>query len=209
MAYRNPDDPHGFANDELRRQTSIDNELQADPELAEGPASGSRVAMFAVGIALVLGAVFYGLNNTSIHQAGTSTAQNAPQVSPPAAPPGMRDVTPRANTEPGVTTGAATGRDATIPPTRRPPLRRPAPRQPINNGGDAFEQHVQQTSPCPLHAFVDSVREHLVQFAARRAVAQFGKRSLVRDLARRAHEAGPRGARQRPADADAANAEAR
>ena len=43
--------------------------------------------MFAVAIALVLGAVFYGLNNTSINQAGTSsTAQNTAQTSPPAAP---------------------------------------------------------------------------------------------------------------------------
>jgi hypothetical protein len=67
----------------------------------------------------VLGAVLYGLNNSSIHQAGTSpspTAQNAPaartadQTTSPAAPPGMRDVTPRANTEPGVTTGAAPAR---------------------------------------------------------------------------------------------------
>ena len=36
--------------------------------------------MFAVAIAVMLGAVFYGLNNTSIHQAGTSsTAQNTAQ----------------------------------------------------------------------------------------------------------------------------------
>ena len=53
--------------------------------------------MFAIAIAVVLGMVFYGLNNTSVNQAGTtpstSTAQNAPN-SPPAAPPGMRDVTP-------------------------------------------------------------------------------------------------------------------
>ena len=51
---------------------------------------------------VVLGAVFYGLNNSSINQAGTSsTAQNTSRRSPPAAPPGMRDVTPRANTAPG------------------------------------------------------------------------------------------------------------
>jgi hypothetical protein len=100
-AYRSPDDPY-------RRAARLDNELQPDPELAEGPASGGRVAMFAVAIALVLGAVFYGLNNSSINQAGTATtAQNSAPTSPPAAPPGMRDVTPRANTAPGTTTGAA------------------------------------------------------------------------------------------------------
>jgi uncharacterized protein HemX len=126
MAYeRNPDDPYrpNLADNEMNRQARIDDsELQPDPELAEGPASGAKVAMFAVAIALVLGAVFYGLNNSSINQAGTaSTAQNTTQSSPPAAPPGMRDVTPRANTEPGTTTGAAPARPQT------PPAPAPAP----------------------------------------------------------------------------------
>src|SRR3984893_11540123 len=117
MAYdRNPDDPYrpNLADDEYRRSARLDGELQPDPELAEGPASGGKVAMFAIAIALVLGAVFYGMNNTSINQAGTSStaqnAQNAPQTSPPVAPPGMRDVTPRANTDQGTTTGAAPAR---------------------------------------------------------------------------------------------------
>ena len=111
MAYeRYPDDPYrpNLADDEYRRQARLDNELQPDPELAEGPASGAKVAMLAIAIAVVLGAIFYGLNNSTINQAGTSsTAQNTTQTSPPAAPPGMRDVTPRANTAPGMTTGAA------------------------------------------------------------------------------------------------------
>jgi hypothetical protein len=111
MAYeRNPDDPYrpNPADDPYRRADRLDNELQPDPELAEGPASGAKVAMFAIAIAVVLGAVFYGLNNSTINQAGTSsTAQNTSQTSPPAAPPGMRDVAPRANTDQGMTTGAA------------------------------------------------------------------------------------------------------
>jgi hypothetical protein len=117
MAYeRNPNDPFiapGAPGDPYRstrpdENARLDNELQADPELAEGPASGGRIAVYAVAVALVVGAVFYGLNSSSINQAGTSsTAQNTTQTSPPAAPPGMRDVTPRTNTEPGVTTGAA------------------------------------------------------------------------------------------------------
>ena len=122
MAYeRNPDDPYrpNLADDEYRRSARLDNELQPDPELAEGPASGGKVAMFAVAIALVLGAIFYGLNNTTINQAGTSsTAQNTSQTSPPAAP-GMRDVTPRANTDPGMTTGAAPARPQ-MPPSSAP-----------------------------------------------------------------------------------------
>jgi hypothetical protein len=127
----NPNDPYrandlyrpsrsNFGEDEVRRDARLDRELQADPELAEGPASGAKIAMLALGIALVLGAVFYGLNNTSVHQAGTSssTAQNAAPMSPPQAPAGMRDVTPRPNTAPGTTTGAA---------PQTPPAPAPAP----------------------------------------------------------------------------------
>jgi hypothetical protein len=122
MAYeRNPDDPYrpNIADDPYRRAARLDNELQPDPELAEGPASGGKVAMFAIAIAVVLGVVFYGLNNSSINQAGTSTAQNTTQSSPPAAPPGMRDVTPGANTNPGMTTGAAPARPQ-MPPANDP-----------------------------------------------------------------------------------------
>jgi len=69
MTY-NPNDPYraNLTDDEIRRQArlnSLDNEIQADPELAEGPASGAKIAMFAVAIAVVMGALFYGLNNTS------------------------------------------------------------------------------------------------------------------------------------------------
>ena len=62
---RNPDDPYrsNLGDDDFRRPARLDNELQPDPELAEGPASGAKVAMFAVAIAVVLGAIFYGLNN--------------------------------------------------------------------------------------------------------------------------------------------------
>jgi uncharacterized RDD family membrane protein YckC len=92
-----------------RSPAEFDKELQAD--LAEGPASNMRIALLAVAIAVVLGALFYGLNNSSTHQQNaaaptSSTAQNAP-TTPPAAPPGMRDVTPRANNQPGTTTGSA------------------------------------------------------------------------------------------------------
>lgn len=133
MAYNNPDDPYRSnpSESEISRQARLDNELQADPELAEGPASGAKVAMFALAIAVVLGAVFYGLNNSSVNQAGTSpttsTAQNTERTSPPAAPSGMRDVTPRANTntEPGMTTGAAPARPQTPPA--------PAPAAPTTN----------------------------------------------------------------------------
>jgi len=98
---------------ERRSPIEIDNDLQPDPELAEGPASNGRIAMFAVGIAIVLGFVFYGLNNTSMTQQNAAStpvpanAQKSAQTSPPAVPPGMRDVTPRTKSQPGTTTGSA------------------------------------------------------------------------------------------------------
>ncbi len=117
--YLGDDDPGGAAH--------LDRDLQMDPELAEGPAGSGKIALFALGIALVLGAVFYGLNRSSMHPSATSstaqntapaTAQNTAPTSPPAAPPGMRDVTPRASTSSGVTTGAAPSQ---VPPPASPP----------------------------------------------------------------------------------------
>ena len=107
------------------------------PASPKALAGGAKVAMFAVAIAVVLGALFYGLNNTTVNQAGTTPANRTAQTQPanPAAPPGMRDVTPRSNIQPGTTTGAATNRPATTPPAstdmnksarRQPTTRRPA-----------------------------------------------------------------------------------
>ncbi|TGN85465.1 hypothetical protein EOW77_0021840 [Bradyrhizobium yuanmingense] len=114
---RFPNDPYrpNLADDEYSRAARRDADLQADPELGEGPASSGKIAMFAVAVALVLGAVFYGLNNSSTtNEASNTPASQTAQTQPtnPTAPPGMRDVTPRSNTEPGVTTGAAPSRPA-------------------------------------------------------------------------------------------------
>ena len=118
MAYQ-PTDPYRapLTEEEIARQArlnSLDNEIQPDPMLDEGGPSGTKVAMFAVAIAVVLGALFYGLNNTGVNQAGTEPGARTAQTQPanPAAPPGMRDVTPKANTAPGTTTGAAPTRPA-------------------------------------------------------------------------------------------------
>ena len=112
---RIPNDPYGTGLSDKDYSRHLDEEMRLDPE-SRDPISGTKVAMFAVAIALVLGALFYGLNNTSVQQAQTSppaqTAQGQPQ-SPTQPPPGMRDVAPRANTGPGVTTGQA-------PPPARP-----------------------------------------------------------------------------------------
>src|SRR3979409_1123296 len=47
--FRSPDDPYrsNRADDEYRRAARLDDELQPDPELAEGPASGDNVATLA------------------------------------------------------------------------------------------------------------------------------------------------------------------
>lgn len=118
MAYQ-PTDPYRapLSEDEIARQArlnSLDNDSQPDPMLEEGRTSGAKVAMFAVAIAVVLGALFYGLNNTSVNQASTDQGARTAQTQPanPPAPPGMRDVTPKANSEPGTTTGAAPARPA-------------------------------------------------------------------------------------------------
>jgi hypothetical protein len=147
MAYEpNPNDPYdpnrlNPADDEFNRAARLDNDLQPDPELAEGRASGGRIALAAIAIAVILGAVFYGLNNTSINQAGTSaTTQTAQtQSSPPAAPPGMRDVTPHANTQPGVTTGAVPshpqGAPSSGPTGQEVNQSKPANTAPANSNG--------------------------------------------------------------------------
>ena len=105
---RIPNDPYPAGlSDNVDRPQRFNEDLQVDPQLQEGPASASKVALFAVGIAIVLGAVFYGLNNTSVKDAQTTPTAQTAQQSPPQAPPGMRDVTPGPNRQPGTTTGAA------------------------------------------------------------------------------------------------------
>ena len=121
MAYQpNPNDPvrTGLTDDEINRQAlrnNLDNELRAEPELDDATGNGGKIAMLALAGALLLGAVFYGLNNSSVNQAGTSPASQTAQTNPatPAASSGMRDVTPRINSEPGTTTGAAPSRPST------------------------------------------------------------------------------------------------
>ena len=109
-------------DDDIYRSSRYDRDLPPlDRDFDDRAPSSGKVALFAVAIALVLGAVFYGLNNTSTHQAQNpppaQTAQGNNQVLPQA-PPGMRDVTPRTNMAPGQTTGAAPLQ--TMPPATAP-----------------------------------------------------------------------------------------
>jgi len=107
MAYQ-PTDPHRapLSEEEIRRQARFDNELQPDPMLDESGPSGGKVTMFAVAIAVVLGALFYGLNNTGVHQATTEQGARTAQTE------GTNPAAPKANNAPGTTTGAAPSRPA-------------------------------------------------------------------------------------------------
>lgn len=100
----------------------LQTDLQADPELVEGPASVSRIVAFGAAIVVVLGVVFYGLNNTA--QAPDATGSTASQSTPVATPPSSASTaqqtpapgqnadsntaaSPAPNTASGTTTGSA------------------------------------------------------------------------------------------------------
>jgi len=98
--------------EEMRRRERMEGEYQVDPELAEGPASRTRVALYAVAILAVLGALFYGLNaaNNSSQTASNAPTSAAPSnmaQTNPSALPSARNVTPGPNGSSGVTTGQA------------------------------------------------------------------------------------------------------
>jgi len=111
----------------------------------------------------------------------------------------MRDVTPRANTDQGVTTGAAPARPQTPPGFRpdghrRESLRQSADRQRAGQVTPEVCEEVIERSGQPARCFLLSAK-HLVQFAAGIAIAEFGESPLLRNFLRRAHKAAPGGAR--------------
>jgi len=124
MAQNNPNDPSDRGQreplrthiGERRSPVDMDNELQADPEMADGPAGNARIALFTVGIAIVLGVVFYALNNTSMQQQASTVptpanSQSSSSSIPPAAP--------RPNSQPGTTTGAAPAQNPPSSPDKK------------------------------------------------------------------------------------------
>jgi hypothetical protein len=120
-------------DDDFYRSSRYESDLPPlDRNLDEGGPSGGKVALFAVAVALLLGAVFYGLNNTSTHQATNPPPAQSAQSQPslPQAPPATRDMTPpRPNTEPGTTTGAAPAQPTMPPSTAPSTMNRDAPKQ--------------------------------------------------------------------------------
>jgi hypothetical protein len=106
-----PNDPLGHRDDDITRGSGFNDPLRFDPDTAGRPADGARIGLVALALALLMGAVFYGISRSNVNEAGNTpteqTAQNR-QGAQPQAPPGLRDVTPRRpNTDPGITTGAA------------------------------------------------------------------------------------------------------
>jgi hypothetical protein len=77
---RNSPDPYqrDIADSDVQRAKRLDEELQADPAaLAEGSVRGGRIALYAVAIVIVLGALFYGLNSSTGPTETSSTAQQS------------------------------------------------------------------------------------------------------------------------------------
>jgi hypothetical protein len=123
MAYEPPGDSRRseFSDRDPRGAAHLDSELQADPELAEGPASTAKMVVFVIAICIILGAVLYGLNHSSEQPSGTSSTAQTTKSSP--AP------SPSANTDQGATTGTAPAQP------QQPPS--PAPSgQEINRSGN-------------------------------------------------------------------------
>lgn len=123
MAYR-PNDP----NDPFIRPLGDAPPPMTDPALEptryeeESGISGARIALYAVAVLAIVGALFYGMSGTTTtDRAGDPPVSNMAAERPVTPPPAVRDVTPRSNTEPGMTTGAA--------PAQTPPAT-PAPANP-------------------------------------------------------------------------------
>lgn len=135
---RIPNDPHrsGSSDHNFERAAKLDNEAQPDPGLQEGRVNSGWATIVAIAIAVVLGVVFYGLNNSDMHEASTApptqTAQTQP--APPATP--HANTAPNPNASPGVTTGAAPTRPT--PPATTP---KPNPQAGDNPTGQTHPGH--------------------------------------------------------------------
>ena len=107
---RIPNDPRRSGrSDDRFGPSNPAHEDQIDPALQEGPVASSKVWLIAIAVAVILGAVFYGLNNTSVHEA---------QTEPPAQTAQSQTTAPKANSAPGTTTGSATAHST--PPQSSP-----------------------------------------------------------------------------------------
>jgi hypothetical protein len=119
MAYRpNPNDPFITPppGDDFPRGT--DPMMPSDRYEGAGPVSGTRVALYAVAVLALVGALFYGMSTATNDTASTTPStpsSNVAQNPTTTPPPAVRDVTPRPNAQPGVTTGSAPSTPAPAP----------------------------------------------------------------------------------------------
>lgn len=111
MAYRpNPNDP--FITPPPAEDIPRGTDPMYDRVNDAGPISGTRVALYAVAVLALVGALFYGMSTATNDTASIAPASTTAQR-PATAPPPVRDVTPRRqNTDQGVTTGAAPSQPA-------------------------------------------------------------------------------------------------
>lgn len=113
MAHRpNPNDPFITPppGDEYPRST---DPIPGDRYVDDGPVSGTRVALYAVAVLALVGALFYGMSTaTNNDQASNPPPSNMAERPATAPPPAVRDVTPRQNTQPGTTTGSSPSQPA-------------------------------------------------------------------------------------------------
>jgi len=105
----NPD----LSANEMRSRANLENEMQPDLPLREGPTRNTSIALIAVGIAVILGIVFYGLNSSSLHQASTAPGSATTQNS--------ASTTPSTNSQPSTTTGTAPAKPQTNSPASTQP----------------------------------------------------------------------------------------
>src|SRR5262245_62964287 len=108
MAYRpNPNDPFITPPPGDDYPRNIDPMMPSDRFDDAGPVSGTRIALYAVAVLALIGALFYGMSTATNHDTASNPpppANNMAAQRPTTAPPAVRDVTPRPNTAPGTTT---------------------------------------------------------------------------------------------------------
>jgi hypothetical protein len=110
MANQNmPEDPYRFGRDigDYDRPR-FDRDGPLDRDIDPGAPSGGKVTLFAIGIAIVLGAIFYAFNTTSLKNTPETTPTQRAQSEP---------ISPRA--PPGMTTGTAPAQPS-VPPATAP-----------------------------------------------------------------------------------------
>jgi hypothetical protein len=105
--------PHGAAAGEGGRDKTPVDLIHADPELHDAHTGAGRIAIYAVAIAVLLGAVLFGLDSKP---AIFSTSPPPASSGSVAALPSVRDVTP--NRQSGTTIGTAPSQPA--PPQANP-----------------------------------------------------------------------------------------